>query len=363
MEPLEIYKKNVQDGVMNPDAEQMKAVLLLQSLFESLLYSDRNETNLLVRIFKKKRDKNLPKGLYLWGGVGRGKTFLMDLFFDSLPLKRKTRLHFHRFMMAVHLALSEFQGRPNPLKLVAEKFQREATVLCFDEFYVSDIGDAMLLDGLLQEMFSMGMTFVATSNVPPHRLYENGLQRAKFLPAIALIEKHTHVHELAAGPDYRFRDLKSAGIYHYPLGDSSEGALERIFQSICNGKKLDRPQLVIEGRKIRAKKTSIDIAWFDFSELCGGPRSSSDYVKLGKMYQTIIVSNVPFLRSDKEDQARRFISLVDELYDNHVKLIISAEARVDSLYLGEILLFEFQRTVSRLTEMQSVEYLKNQHLT
>ncbi len=363
MQPLEIYQKNIQDGVLNPDAEQLKAVLLLQSLFESLMHSDRNEANLLAKIFKKKRDKNLPKGLYLWGGVGRGKTFLMDLFFDSLPLKRKTRLHFHRFMIAVHLALSEFQGRPNPLKLVAEKFHQEASLLCFDEFYVSDIGDAMLLDGLFQEMFSIGMIFVATSNVPPHRLYENGLQRAKFLPAIALIEKNTYVHELAAGPDYRFRALKSAGIYHYPLGKDSDKALEQIFQSLCNGKKTDRPQLLIEGRKIRANKTSVNIAWFDFSELCGGPRSSSDYVRLGKIYQTIIVSNIPFLGSDKEDQARRFISLVDELYDNKVKLIISAEARADSLYLGEILLFEFQRTVSRLTEMQSVEYLKNRHLT
>ena len=359
IEPLEIYQRNIQDGVISSDAEQLEVVVLLQSLFESLLRSDRNETSLLAKILKKKRDKKVPKGLYLWGGVGRGKTFLMDLFFDCLPLKRKTRLHFHRFMMAVHSALSEFQGRPNPLKLVAEKFHKEASVLCFDEFYVSDIGDAMLLDGLLNEMFNIGITFVATSNVPPHRLYENGLQRAKFLPAIKLIEKNTRVHEIAAGADYRFRALKSAGIYHYPLGEGSEKALERIFQSICNGKKMERPRLVIEGREIVANKSSLDIAWFDFSELCGGPRSSSDYVKLGTIYQTIIVSNVPSLGSDKEDQARRFISLVDEFYDNNVKLIISAAARVELLYVGEILLFEFQRTVSRLTEMQSVEYLKN----
>ena len=245
------------------------------------------------------------------------------------------------------------------MKLVAEKFRKEASVLCFDEFFVSDIGDAMLLDGLLGEMFSSGMTFVATSNVPPHRLYENGLQRGKFLPAIALIEKNTCVHELAAGPDYRFRALKSAAIYHYPLGESSEKALELTFQNICNGKKTDRSKLVIEGREIKVHKTSVDIAWFDFSELCGGPRSSRDYVKLGKKYRTIIVSNVPILDSDSEDQARRFISLVDEFYDNNVKLIISAEAQADSLYLGETLIFEFQRTVSRLTEMQSVEYLRN----
>ena len=359
MGPLETYQKNLQDRALSPDAEQLKAVLLLQSLFESLSNTDRREKNLLAKIFKKKRNKNSPKGIYLWGDVGRGKTFLMDLFFDSLPLKRKTRLHFHRFMISVHSALLEFQGRPNPLKLVAEKFRKEASVLCFDEFFVSDIGDAMLLDGLLGEMFSSGMTFVATSNVPPHRLYENGLQRGKFLPAIALIEKNTYVHELAAGPDYRFRALRSAGIYHYPLGESSEKALELTFQNICNGKKTDRSNLLIEGREIKVHKTSVDIAWFDFSELCGGPRSSRDYVKLGKKYRTIIVSDVPILDSDSEDQARRFISLVDELYDNNVKLIISAEAQADSLYLGETLNFEFQRTVSRLTEMQSVEYLRN----
>ena len=359
MGPLETYQKKLQDGVMSADAEQLKAVLLLQSLFESLSHNDRKEKNLLARIFKKKGNKNSPKGIYLWGEVGRGKTFLMDLFFDSLPVKRKTRLHFHRFMIAVHAALSEFQGRVNPLKLVAEKFQKEASVICFDEFYVSDIGDAMLLDGLLGEMFSIGITFVATSNVPPHRLYENGLQRGKFLPAIALLEKNTYIHELAAGPDYRFRTLKSAGIYHYPLCESSAKALELMFQNICNGKEIGRSNLVIEGREIVVHKTSADIAWFDFSELCGGPRSSSDYVQLGKKYKTVIVSNVPLLRSDSEDQARRFISLVDEFYDNKVKLIISAEAQAESLYLGETLIFEFQRTVSRLTEMQSVEYLKN----
>ena len=357
-EPLETYQKNLKNGVITADAEQLKVVLLLQSLFESLLHGDKEETNLLAKWLKKKSNKNSPKGLYLWGGVGRGKTFLMDLFFDSLPQKRKTRLHFHRFMIAVHLSLSEFQGEVNPLKLVAKRFQEEASVLCFDEFYVSDIGDAMLLHGLLEEMFKLGMTFVATSNVPPNRLYENGLQRGKFLPAIALIEENTHVHELAAGPDYRYRALKSGGVYHYPLGSVSERALEQTFQSICNGKKIERSKLKIEGREILANKTSTDIAWFEFSELCGGPRSSRDYVKLGKIYQTIIISNVPLLRSDKEDQVRRFISLVDEFYDNNVKLVISAAARADLLYSGESLLFEFQRTVSRLTEMQSAQYLK-----
>jgi cell division protein ZapE len=285
----------------------------------------------------------------------------MDLFYEELSMKEKKRLHFHRFMREVHRKLRDFQGEPDPLKKVAASFAGQARVICFDEFFVSDITDAMLLAGLLDEMFRLGVTLVATSNVEPDHLYENGLQRRKFLPAIELLNAHTLVHNLDGGLDYRLRALESAEIYHYPLDDAAEIGLQAAFRSISPDEGKVAVVLPIEGRDIDTRRCGDGVAWFEFAALCDGPRSQNDYIELARLFQTVLVGNVPRFGEEKEDQARRFISLVDEFYDRSVKLIISAESPVVDLYQGKRLAFEFQRTESRLQEMQSKEYLAKQH--
>jgi cell division protein ZapE len=285
----------------------------------------------------------------------------MDLFYEELSMKEKKRLHFHRFMREVHRKLRDFQGEPDPLKKVAASFAGQARIICFDEFFVSDITDAMLLAGLLDEMFRLGVTLVATSNVEPDHLYENGLQRRKFLPAIELLNAHTLVHNLDGGLDYRLRALESAEIYHYPLDDAAEIGLQAAFRSISPDEGKVAVVLPIEGRDIDTRRCGDGVAWFEFAALCDGPRSQNDYIELARLFQTVLVGNVPRFGEEKEDQARRFISLVDEFYDRSVKLIISAESPILDLYQGQRLAFEFQRTESRLQEMQSKEYLAKQH--
>jgi cell division protein ZapE len=276
-------------------------------------------------------------------------------------MKEKKRLHFHRFMREVHRKLRDFQGESDPLKKVAASFAGQARIICFDEFFVSDITDAMLLAGLLDEMFRLGVTLVATSNVEPDHLYENGLQRRKFLPAIELLNAHTLVHNLDGGLDYRLRALESAEIYHYPLDDAAEIGLQAAFRSISPDEGKVAVVLPIEGRDIDTRRCGDGVAWFEFAALCDGPRSQNDYIELARLFQTVLVGNVPRFGEEKEDQARRFISLVDEFYDRSVKLIISAESPILDLYQGQRLAFEFQRTESRLQEMQSKEYLAKQH--
>jgi cell division protein ZapE len=297
----------------------------------------------------------------MWGGVGRGKTYLMDLFFESLPEDKRLRLHFHRFMRKVHQDLNQLQGQKNPLDLVAANFARETQVLCFDEFFVSDITDAMILAGLLEGLVKRGVSLVATSNVEPDHLYENGLQRKKFLPAIALLNQHTEVLNVDGGTDYRLRVLELAEIYHSPLDEAADKGLMNSFRSLSPDAGESDIDLEIEGRSIRARCSGDGVVWFDFTALCEGPRSQNDYIELARLYQTVLISSVPLFNSEKEDQARRFISLVDEFYDRNVKLILSASVPIESLYEGSRLTFEFQRTASRLWEMQSHEYLAREH--
>ncbi len=303
------------------------------------------------------------RGIYLWGGVGRGKTFLMDLFFEALPFPDKLRLHFHRFMQRVHRDLTRYAGIASPLESVAEDIANEARVLCFDEFFVSDIGDAMILAELLRGLFGRGVTLVATSNQRPSGLYPNGLQRSRFLPAIALLETHTEVMHLDTEMDYRLRVLERAEIYHCPLDDAADESLSASFRALApDGANVQSDvALEIEGRLIRCRRNADDVAWFDFAALCDGPRSHADYIELAREYHAVLVSGVPVFTPKMEDQARRFISLVDEFYDRNVKLILSAEAEIDALYRGERLVFEFARTRSRLLEMQSREYLERTH--
>ena len=357
--PLNRYRSAVSTGEIQSDVAQIEAMTGLQTLFEELTKQEV-DPGVLARFFSKQKQTTIP-GLYFWGGVGRGKTFLMDLFFDSLPFEQKSRMHFHRFMRHVHHALTDLQGESDPLKKVALDFARNNRVLCFDEFFVSDITDAMILAGLLEVLFENGVTLVATSNVEPANLYENGLQRSKFLPAIALIQKNTKILNVDSGTDYRLRVLASAEIYHYPLDEDADRVLRHNFKSLSPDAGRADAVLDIEGRVIKTRFCGDGVAWFDFPEICDGPRSQNDYIEIAMQYQTVLISNLPQFFVSNENAARRFISLVDEFYDHSVKLIISAEVPILEIYQGERLKFEFQRTESRLQEMQSNEYLGREH--
>ena len=303
-----------------------------------------------------------PHGLYLWGGVGRGKTFLMDLFFGSLNIDRKKRIHFHRMMSDVHARLRNIQNLEDPLDRVAADIAAETSVLCFDEFFVSDIGDAMILGRLLDGLFARGVTLVATSNAHPHDLYKDGLQRSRFLPAITALEMHTEIVELPGDTDYRLRLFHEAGTYLTPAGKAADRKLHHYFDEIASGEKIEEHRIEILGREIRTRRCAKGVAWFDFMDICDGPRSQEDYIEIARWYPTVIVSDIPVLSRDLENPARRFIALVDEFYDRKVKLVVSAAASAKSLYRGRRLDFEFQRTSSRLTEMQTEEYLHAGHL-
>ena len=300
-------------------------------------------------------------GLYLWGTVGRGKTFLMDLFAASLPHGVALRRHFHRFMGEVHESLRALGERQSPLVEVAADIAGRCRVLCLDEFLVNDIGDAMILSNLLDALFARGVTLVTTSNTAPANLYKDGLQRARFLPAIALIERRCHVVEMASSRDWRLRALTQAPVYLTPPGAEAHRALERIFASQASGNVQEDGVLHVNSRDIPFHKRADNILWFDFAALCEGPRAVADYIALAKAGPAIIVSNVPQFTIYSEDAAKRFVQLVDEFYDRHVKLVLSAAAPITELYDGERLRAEFGRTESRLIEMQSEEYLALAH--
>jgi cell division protein ZapE len=273
------------------------------------------------------------------------------------------RTHFHRFMKRVHEEMKTLGGEKNPLVIIAKRFAAEARVICFDEFFVSDITDAMILATLLDELFKNGVTLVATSNIVPDGLYRDGLQRARFLPAIELLKQHTEVVNVDSGVDYRLRALEQAELYHWPLDAEAELSLEKSFRSLLpeHCEVQENETLLIENRQILARKVGDDVAWFDFRELCDGPRSQNDYIELGKLFHAVLIANVEQMDAGKDDMARRFVNLVDEFYDRNVKLILSAEVALQSLYSGGRLQFEFQRTLSRLLEMQSHEFLSRPH--
>ncbi len=315
----------------------------------------------VLRLVSNKDNPGVP-GLYLWGDVGRGKTFLMDLFFETLPVEKKTRIHFHRMMADVHRRLKALDEVKDPLDKVAGDIAGQTQVLCFDEFFVSDIADAMILGRLLDGLFRRGVTLVATSNSPPADLYRDGLQRERFLPAIELLETHTRVLHLDGDTDYRLRLLQQAGTYLTPLDADAVGRLTHYFREIASGDVVEGRLLDVLGREIPTERCAKGVVWFDFEAICDGPRSQQDYIEIARWYPTVIVSSIPALSAEKENQARRFVALVDEFYDRRVKLLVSAAAEIESLYAGRKLVFEFQRTTSRLTEMQSTAYLHAPHL-
>ncbi len=359
--PQAYYEARVQGGEFQEDPAQAQVVALLDALFVELT-TQLPGSRLSGWLAKLRGTPPTPvKGLYIWGGVGRGKTMLMDLFYECLPPDQRLRMHFHRFMRRVHDGLKRWAGTPDPLRQVADEFAAEARVLCFDEFFVSDIGDAMILAELLDALFERGVTLVTTSNVEPQRLYENGLQRRRFLPAIDLLYAHTSVHHMDDGIDFRLRALEQAELYHFPLDAEAELSLARSFTALAPEAPETDAELQIEGRVIRARMVADDVVWFDFAELCEGPRSQNDYIELAMIYHAVLLSAVPVMTTKNENAARRFISLVDEFYDHGVKLIISAAAPIDGIYQGERLRFEFERTQSRLLEMQSHDYLAGSH--
>ena len=363
--PLQRYEKDLEREEFVEDSAQRHAVQKLDDLHARLEQADREqrERGVLARVWRRWRaPEEAPlTGLYLWGGVGRGKTYLVDTFHDCLSFDRKMRVHFHRFMQRVHAELRELEGEINPLEKVADRLAGEARILCFDEFFVSDITDAMILAGLMEALFERGVTLVATSNIVPDDLYKDGLQRQRFLPAIDLIKRYTEVVNVDAGVDYRLRALQQAELYHHPLDDEANASLLRSFEALAPepGKAWER--LEINGRFLSSRWVADDVVWFEFAELCDGPRSQNDYIELARIYHAVLLGNVPQMTSAMEDQARRFINLVDEFYDRNVKMVISAEVPLLELYTGERLAFEFQRTCSRLQEMQSHEYLARSH--
>ena len=354
--PLAIHRRNVEAG-FDHDPAQLALAQRLTGLQQALVDSERTQGS--WRRFIRRRPEPVA-GLYLWGGVGRGKTYLMDLFHDSLSINAKRRFHFHRFMQRVHGDLRRFAGRADPLKLVADGFRSEARVLCFDEFYVSDIGDAMILGELLGCLFDRGVTLVATSNVAPDKLYENGLQRRRFLPAIALIERRTEVIHVDGETDYRLRVLRRGDIYRT---DGDRDGLEASFRALCHAEVVEDADIHVNDRPIRARYSSEEAVWFDFAALCEGPRSQNDYIELARLFSTVVVDGVPVFGAgnDSENAARRFISLIDEFYDRNVKVLFSAAAPVGSLYRGSLLGAEFERTRSRIVEMQGDAYLGRMH--
>ncbi len=342
------------------DAAQERIVALLEQIEQQLLAADRNSSGLLAR-FRRKQPRAV-RGLYVWGSVGRGKTFLMDLFFETLAIDAKKRIHFHRMMHNVHTRLATLGNIEDPLDRVAADIAGETRVLCFDEFFVSDIGDAMILSKLLDGLFKRGVTLITTSNAAPSELYRNGLQRSRFLPTVELLNEYTQVVNMDGEIDYRLRLLQQAGTYLTPDDQTACDKLTRLFDKSASSQIADDRLLEINGRDIRARRSAKGIVWFDFEDICDGPRSQDDYIEIARWYPEVIISGVPKFDANLENQARRFIALVDEFYDRRVKLILSAACDANKLYAGQRLDFEFDRTISRLIEMQSTDYLVQPHL-
>ena len=340
------------------DTAQLRVVGHFQRLHDELTQSEQAGYSLLS-VFMRERP---VRGLYLWGGVGRGKSFLMDAFFDSVAIARKSRVHFHRFMQDIHHRLRDLQGEENPLLRIASDIAEDFRLLCLDEFHVTDIGDAMLMRNLLQGLFDQGLVLVTTSNQIPDELYRDGLQRAQFLPAIDLIKHHLEVVQVDGGADYRLRVLEKGGVFHFPADARADAAMANTFEAIAGGPGQRDIELEIEGRAIRALRTGPGVAWFRFGELCSGPRGQADYIELARRYHTVLISEVRRLGPGEADRRRRFAWLIDEFYDRRVKLIISAEARLTELLQVAASDVEAERATSRLVEMQTRQYLSEAHL-
>lgn len=353
--PSKRYLQLIQQGGFQADHEQQQALLELDRFYEELSLPQR-------RFGLLKRRRRLIRGIYLWGGVGRGKTWLMDLLFECLPASRLRRMHFHAFMQQVHRWLDEHAGKRDPLPRVAAKLARDTDVLFLDEFHVVDIGDAVILAQLLNGLFEQGISLVTTSNVLPEKLYNEGIQRASFLPAIALLETCTRVVHVAGVHDYRRRILEQETLYFHMQKEQVPSGFEDKFAELSRQQEIFADgYLDIAGRQLAYRFRGLDIIWFTFRAVCHGPRNASDYLEIARHFQTVLIEAVPAMDASQDDSARRFISLIDVFYDHRIKLLLSARVPLEKLYSGERLAFEFKRTISRLQEMQSGDYLSQAH--
>ena len=349
----ELYERTLKERGYTADAAQLRAIDALERCENDWLAYLQRRRGTLARMLNR---PPIPRGVYLYGGVGRGKSFLMDCFFQSVPLARKTRLHFHEFMREVHRELQDLKGTVNPLEELGRRIARRFRLICFDEFHVADVTDAMILHRLLEALFANRVSIVTTSNFHPDGLYPNGLHRDRILPAIELLKSRLELVNVDAGTDYRRITLQRIEMWHCPLGAAAEAALERAFEQLTEARDED-PVLHIEHRSVRAVRRAGGVVWFDFRTLCGGPRSQNDYLEIASRFHTVLLSNVPQMTPRMASEARRFTWLVDVLYDRRVKLVLSAAVPPEQLYTEGPLAHEFPRTVSRLHEMQSAEFL------
>jgi len=352
MTPLECYQEQCKQGLIFEDPQQLVVMQQLQRVYSDLLSEHRKRQG----IFSFFHSSKMAQGLYVWGGVGVGKTFMMDCFYNALPFREKMRMHFHQFMKMVHEELKKYQGKKNPLQWVAKDICDQAMLLCFDELFVSDITDAMLLRHLFRELFQRGVCLVTTSNTKPDDLYKNGLQREQFLPAIAMLKQNTTVMHIPTTVDYRLRHLKEAGVFYSPLNETARENMEKSFTLLAGNHPISTDPIMILDRSIKIKKRAGDIIWFDFAEICRVPRSQQDYLAIAEKFTTVFISDIPIIPANATDTICLFIGLVDVFYDAHVRLVISAAEPVEEIYSRGYMMLEYARTHSRLIEMQSIDY-------
>jgi cell division protein ZapE len=353
--PLDYYHEQVESGAIASDPEQLSVMQHFDRVQRDLLV-EREKRSGIFSLFHKNKT---VRGIYIWGGVGIGKTFMMDCFYHTLPFENKMRMHFHQFMHLVHEKLTVHQGENDPLQVIARELAQQTAVLCFDELFVSDITDAMLLGRLFKALFLNGVCLIATSNVKPDDLYKNGLQRSQFLPAIALLKQELDVIHVPSVMDYRLRHLQEAGVFYIPLNKDNEKRMTKSFDVLTQGEKIENTPVFIQGRSIKVVKRTNDVIWFEFKDICKVPRSQNDYLALTHTYRTIFISNIPAIEANEKDTICLFISLVDVLYDARMRLVISAAEPVDQLYNRGYMIMEYSRTNSRLLEMQSQDYFSD----
>lgn len=366
---LESYLSSIDRGEIIADPDQKLVVLELNKIYQNVLPPVENKktttNSWLTRLVKKKQEVvSTPTGLYLWGGVGRGKTHLVDFFYKLVPVDKKLRLHFYRFMQLVHDELNQLDSVSDPLKQVARNMAEKTSLLCLDEMHVNDITDAMLLGRLFKYLFQSGVVLITTSNIPPEKLYKDGLQREQFLPAIKLLQQYTQVVEMGGNLDYRLKSLEQDDLYHLACGVIADQHLEEQFHKLSAIElHQDRTDVIVNRRRLPVKMWADGVVWFTFDQICNTARSAEDYIQIAHFFHTVLISDIPVMDSNIEDAARRFVIMIDSFYDFHVNLVVSAEAKPDKLYTGKKLAFEFKRTASRLREMQSKEYITVKHLS